>query len=333
MISLDLKLEKFMTYVKFHVIDIATSYNALLGRPWLHENRIVPSTLHQCLKYKDSLGDVVTIFTDKKSFTVAESFYADAKFYIESIDKISKPKIKVSLELDLPKEDCGETSSRKKIYQYVPSDQRKRGEPIFCIIYKPSKDEGINFPTPLPPLVQQKIKEANDAQHNKDDVIAHVTLFDMDNKIVPISLYDDNVLYMMQQMGYDISIGLSLCDGWGQLAPVEESLSQAQLNALREDKRLKEEKYGLGYEVHMTSIELIDVTPASPQMEDGQQPTIDELEEINIGTSNYPHPVFISKHLSTESKEEYKKFLSENRDVFAWSNEEMPGLDPSIAMH
>jgi hypothetical protein len=92
MISLVLKLEKFMTYVKFHVIDAATSYNALLGRPWLHENKIVPSTLHQCLKYKDPLGDVVTIFTDKKPFTVAESFYVDAKFYIMSVDKISKPK-------------------------------------------------------------------------------------------------------------------------------------------------------------------------------------------------------------------------------------------------
>jgi hypothetical protein len=45
-ISLVLKLEKFMTYVKFHVIDASTSYNALLGRPWLHENKIAPSTLH-----------------------------------------------------------------------------------------------------------------------------------------------------------------------------------------------------------------------------------------------------------------------------------------------
>jgi hypothetical protein len=35
---------------------------------------------------------------------------------------------------------------------------------------------------------------------------------------------------------------------------------------------LKEEKYGLGYEVHMMSIEPIDVTPASPQMEDRHQP-------------------------------------------------------------
>jgi hypothetical protein len=198
MISLILKLEKSMTYVKFYVIDAATSYNALLGHPWLHENKIVPSTLHQCLKYKDPLVDVVTIFIDKKPFTVAESFYTDAKFCIESVDKISKPKIKVSLEPDLPKKDCRETSSRKKIYQYILSDQRKRGEQIFRIIYKPSKDEGINFPTPLPLLVQQKIKEANDTRHNENDVVAHVTLFDRDNKTLPISLYDDNVLYMMQ---------------------------------------------------------------------------------------------------------------------------------------
>jgi hypothetical protein len=110
-------------------------------------------------------------------------------------------------------------------------------------------------------------------------------------------------------------------------------LSQAQLDALHEDKILKEGKYGLRYEVHMTSIELIDVTPASPQMEDGHQLAIDELEEINIGTPDDPRLVFISKHLSAKSKEEYKKFLSKNRDIFAWSYEEMPGLDPSVTMH
>jgi hypothetical protein len=59
---------------------------------------------------------------------------------------------------------------------------------------------------------------------------------------------------MMQQMGYDISTGMSLYDGWGKLAPFEESLSQAQLNALHEDKILKEEKYGLGYKIYMTSV-------------------------------------------------------------------------------
>jgi hypothetical protein len=35
----------------------------------------------------------VRIFADKKSFTVAESFYADAKFYFDPVDKVSKPKV------------------------------------------------------------------------------------------------------------------------------------------------------------------------------------------------------------------------------------------------
>jgi hypothetical protein len=96
-------------------------------------------------------------------------------------------------------------------------------------------------------------------------------------------------------------------------------MSQAQFDALHEDQTLKEEKYGLVYEVHMTSAEPIDVIAASPQMEDGNQPTSDELEEINIGTSDDPRPIFINKKFSKESKEEYHKFLSENKDVFAWS--------------
>ncbi|KAL0305364.1 UNVERIFIED_CONTAM: hypothetical protein Sangu_3036000 [Sesamum angustifolium] len=31
--------------------DAKTSYNMLLGRPWSHENAVVPSTWHQCFKY------------------------------------------------------------------------------------------------------------------------------------------------------------------------------------------------------------------------------------------------------------------------------------------
>jgi len=31
-----------------YVIDADMLYNLLLGRPWIHANWIVPSTLHQC---------------------------------------------------------------------------------------------------------------------------------------------------------------------------------------------------------------------------------------------------------------------------------------------
>ena len=332
-ISLVLKFENLMTYVYFHVIDAATSYNVLIGRPWLHENGVVPSTLHQCIKYKDPSGSVIRIFADKKPFTIAESFYADAKFYFEPIDKVSKPKSSLPLEQNIPKIEDVKSSSSRKIYQYIPSNQRKEGDPIFRIISKPSQNRGISFPTPLPPLVQNKIKQAQIERDNKSKLVTQVTLLNKDDKTLPISLYDNKVLYIMQQMGYDISTGPSLCDGRGQLAPFEKLMSQAQLEALHQDQALKEEKYGLGYEVNMTSAEPLDATEASPQMEDGNQPTVDELEEINIGTDDDPRPIFISKYLSKESKEEYHKFLSTNRDVFAWSYEEMPGLDPTVAVH
>jgi hypothetical protein len=111
-ISLVLKLEKLMTYVTFDVIDAATSYNALIGRPWLHENGIVPSTLHQCIKYKDPSGDIVRIFIDKKPFTMAESFYADAKFYFDPVDKVSKPKVVQPPNPEFPRKDSEVSSSK-----------------------------------------------------------------------------------------------------------------------------------------------------------------------------------------------------------------------------
>ena len=36
---------------KFQVMGISTSYNMLLGRPWIHAAGAVPSTLHQILKF------------------------------------------------------------------------------------------------------------------------------------------------------------------------------------------------------------------------------------------------------------------------------------------
>ncbi|XP_060210532.1 uncharacterized protein LOC132637469 [Lycium barbarum] len=43
-------------HIKFYVIDGELRYNALLGRPWLHIMRAVPSTLHQMLKFPTSEG-------------------------------------------------------------------------------------------------------------------------------------------------------------------------------------------------------------------------------------------------------------------------------------
>ncbi|KAL0333076.1 UNVERIFIED_CONTAM: Transposon Tf2-12 polyprotein [Sesamum calycinum] len=85
-IRMQLTMEDMVSSALFHVIDAKTSYNMLLGRPWLHENAVVPSTWHQCFKYCRN-GIVKKVLGDNKPFTEAESHFADAKCYIEDANK------------------------------------------------------------------------------------------------------------------------------------------------------------------------------------------------------------------------------------------------------
>jgi hypothetical protein len=74
-ILLDIDIQGFLTQVNCHVIDAPTSYNLLLGRPWLHRYKVVPSTAHQCFKYcKDGIQRRVA--ADMKPFAVTETYFA-----------------------------------------------------------------------------------------------------------------------------------------------------------------------------------------------------------------------------------------------------------------
>ena len=69
------------------------------------------------------------------------------------------------------------------------------------------------------------------------------------------------------------------------------------------------------------------------RFEQREPPTEDEVIQVDVGDKDHPKPIFISKSLSPQEKEEYISLIREYIDVFAWSYEDMPGLDPEIAMH
>ena len=68
------------------MIYAKTYYNLLLGHPWIHGNIIVPSTLHQCLKYVDTNNQVKTMVTDKQSFKGLENYFTDFILYSAKSD-------------------------------------------------------------------------------------------------------------------------------------------------------------------------------------------------------------------------------------------------------
>ena len=67
-------------------------------------------------------------------------------------------------------------------------------------------------------------------------------------------------------------------------------------------------------------------------MSERPSPAVDRLVKVMIGTA--PDQVtFISEELSQTEAAEMIGFLQANKDVFAWSVAEMPGIDPSVACH
>ena len=63
------------------------------------------------------------------------------------------------------------------------------------------------------------------------------------------------------------------------------------------------------------------------------KPLVDEITQINVGTEKDPWLVQIGSTLSSEARERLVALLKDFKDVFAWSYEDMPGIDPEIVQH
>ena len=50
-IKLPLKTNGINKIVEFQVLECLSPYNIILGRPWIHRMRAVPSTFHQCIRF------------------------------------------------------------------------------------------------------------------------------------------------------------------------------------------------------------------------------------------------------------------------------------------
>ncbi|XP_048613264.1 uncharacterized protein LOC125587143 [Brassica napus] len=53
--------------VKFSVVRARAPYNAILGTPWLHSMKAIPSTYHQCIKFPGKDGATQTIRGDQQA--------------------------------------------------------------------------------------------------------------------------------------------------------------------------------------------------------------------------------------------------------------------------
>ena len=207
----------------------------LLGRPWLHENGIVASTLHQCLKYYR--GGVKKIDGDVKPFTRAESYFADAKF-LENDEEISaevspsqmaltSKEAKTVIEplnstksVVIDKQTCQKEEAKEQsknqspreikptpILRYVPKSRRKEGESPFVICEEAKVQSKL-----------QRQKEGSYAQRLKNNALLPLPKSNQGKVSKPPTLewvkvqknqdlnkekFDPNAYKLLAKVGYD----------------------------------------------------------------------------------------------------------------------------------
>jgi hypothetical protein len=77
-----------------------------------------------------------------------------------------------------------------------------------------------------------------------------------------------------------------------------------------------------------------DILEALERQDEGSKPNIEELEIVNLADEGKePREVKIGTRCTTEQKEALIALLREFHEIFAWSYQDMPGLDTDIVVH
>lgn len=72
-VDMSMKIDPYIFYITFFVMDIHPSYNYLLGRPWIHSVGVVSSTLHQRLKFL--VDDKLVVIEGEEDIVVSHLAY------------------------------------------------------------------------------------------------------------------------------------------------------------------------------------------------------------------------------------------------------------------
>ena len=69
------------------------------------------------------------------------------------------------------------------------------------------------------------------------------------------------------------------------------------------------------------------------QLEKKIEPMEPTFETLNLGNNENPHLIKIGSTLNKGERKDLKEILTEFQEVFAWSYEDMLGIDPEIAQY
>ncbi|XP_014499251.2 uncharacterized protein LOC106760315 [Vigna radiata var. radiata] len=357
-IELPVQVGPCVFQITFQVMDILPAYSCLLGRPWIHSAGVVPSTLHQKLKYV--MGDKLVIVSGEEDLLVSGPSSAR---YIEAAEESLETAFQ-SLEIvgnayveSFPVNPHLSSASimvakvmLKEGYKYG-SGLGKYGQgrtfPLkvvenkgrYGLGYKPSKEDKKM-------LIEEKRERSLARVERREPRARKIRICDIKESFRSAGWVNASQIAVVQdEAGSESSDFVWACspdvqlNNWKTLdLPVMFNSNKTYDNECFENNNVEIPNFE--HPVDNTEDDYEDGSEPSPELmrlveQESKEikPHQEEVEILNLGEEDEIKEVNIGTTMKEEVRERLRVLLREFKDVFAWSYNDMPCLDTDIVEH
>ncbi|XP_073225554.1 uncharacterized protein [Cicer arietinum] len=359
-IDLPIQIGPVTFEITFHVMDIVPAYSCLLGRPWIHSAGVVPSTLHQKLKYmiNDQLvivsgeGDLLVsnlsttpyVETTKDALETAfQTLEIVDTAYVETTPiepHMSNTAIMVAKFMlsrgHHPWHGLGKDEEGLKEPVELPENRDKWG-----LGYKPTRDDKRR-------LVKEKKEKRLARIENREPRIERIPICDIRRSFqsarptseIHIAAAEDDMFDGDANWIRPCGVGAEIRNWKVVKSPMIFNAIPIFANSSFTDDCTKISLHNLNHLVSQTEKDNeedyeppLDLLRAVERETQGIMPFEEPIEIVNLGTEEGRKEIKVGTILKKEVYHKLIQLLHEYKDVFAWSYQDMPGLDTSIVEH
>ncbi|KAI5426540.1 hypothetical protein KIW84_032105 [Lathyrus oleraceus] len=309
-VDLPIKIGPSDFQITFQVMDIHPSYSCLLGRPWIHEAGTVTSTLHQKLKFVKNKKLVVV--GGEKALLVS---HLSSFSYIDAEDEVGTPFQALSIAEPVEKRspsfasyrdaklaiECGAVAGLGKMIEL--EDNKSRA--------------GIGYSSGV--FNEQGLFKSGGFIHadqaDEATAILEEDAEESDNFVIPGGVRHNWVAVDVPTVIHKSALILK---------PIEHNDPTPSPNF----------EFPV-FEAEEDDVEGIpdEITRLLEHEKKIIQPHLENLETVNLGSEDCVRIVKIGELLEESVKKGLISLLREYSDIFAWSYEDMSGLDTNIVQH
>ncbi|XP_070050941.1 uncharacterized protein [Nicotiana tomentosiformis] len=361
-IMLELSIGPVEFTMEFQVLDMVVSYNLLLGRPWIHAVKAVPSSLHQMVKFEWDRQEIVVHGDENlcayNDTTVPFIKAEDDKgpWVYQTFETVSVEKIPEGEYIPGPK--LPSTSVMGIVHPVYPHESFGTFGLGFTLTGKDVKRaknlkrKVWSLPKPIPHIskffvkpwaAKRPISSVPKPVVNFDEklITRFQSLFDEVNMVetregssnADVQLVGPNVKLSNWKATHlptrkefcSFYVGFNDMTCMRNFQPNLKSQSNSEI-IIQEVEYDDETKYDEEAAFEKISRDL-------KRFEGKPKPNLNETEAINLEDQDNVRETKISVHLEPQIKEEIIKALFEYKDIFAWSYDDMPSLSTDLVVH